>query len=83
MVHRYYGKVDALWRLYFVISNKELSTLCYSWMIVGMIGGEILTGLVRLDLKYFQMALGHTEGIFKGMTALLFRKELSTVLAQD
>ncbi len=81
--NRYYGQTISLWRLYFVESNPDLSRLFFLWMSFGQILMRLVMGALWLRPDELEYAVGQSQGIVRGMTALVKGKDLLTILNED
>ncbi|MEN6374936.1 MAG: glycosyltransferase [Smithella sp.] len=80
MKYLYYGRTVTLWRLYFVELHPEMSRLLFLWMILGQITLRSVWGLISFQFNHIQYALGQVEGIITGLSAVLRKRDISTVL---
>jgi len=81
--YRFHGKSRALWVLYFVKSNRELSLLVYLWTSLGSICGRVLGGLVFRRRDHLEFAIGLVSGLRLGLTALMRRRSLMEVIERE
>lgn len=80
MKHRYYGRTETLWRFAFVESHEELSRPFFLWMQMATLLGRLLKGVVSLETRHFQFALGQAEGTASGLAALLRGSDVGSLL---
>lgn len=78
--HKYYGRTETLWRLYFVAMNEELSRLHYFWMQFTTLAARIMMGVFLFRPKHLQFAAGQIEGLFVGIRVLATGQDLSTLV---
>ena len=80
MKHRYYGRTETLWRFAFVESHEELSRPFFLRMQMATLLGRVLKGIVSLEARHLQFALGQAEGTAAGLAALLRGSEVGSLL---
>ena len=77
MKHKYYGRTDTLWRLYFVCSNREdLSVTAFFAMLVRNIFSCLFHGIFFGRRERLERAFGLIEGFFVGLSFVLRGKDL-------
>jgi glycosyltransferase involved in cell wall biosynthesis len=80
MKHKYYGRTETLWRLYFVATNAELSRRHYFWMQLTTLTARILMGILLFRPKHLQFAAGQMEGLCVGIKVLVTGQDLSVLV---
>jgi glycosyltransferase involved in cell wall biosynthesis len=83
MKYLYYGRTVTLWRLYFVELHPEMSRLLFLWMILGQITLRSVWGLISFQFNHIQYALGQAAGIITGLSAVLRKRDIATVLDES
>ncbi|OSM04439.1 glycosyltransferase [Magnetofaba australis] len=82
-VHRYYGKVETLWRLFFVSRNDALSIGWFLWSMLGTILADLINGARRFERRRLELALGRTDALLKAAWVKLRGKPLVEALRED
>jgi len=81
--HLYYGRTATLWRLYFVISNTDLSKAYFFYMIFSQVIIRFSQGLILLRKDLIVYGLGQIYGCFLGIGALLRNQDITTLLTEE
>ncbi|MCB0406862.1 MAG: glycosyltransferase family 2 protein [Bdellovibrionales bacterium] len=78
----FYGKTETLWRLYFVMSNPELSIFSFLKMILALSVARFILGVAKFRTKHFQFALGQIKGLYLGFLVIFKFKSWTDVLGE-
>jgi len=81
--HRFHGKSRALWLLYFVTSNRELSLAAHLWMSFGSISGRLLGGVLLRRKDHIEFALGLITGLAMGLAAIIRGRKIVDVIERE
>jgi glycosyltransferase involved in cell wall biosynthesis len=80
---RYRGKNSLLWRLYFIESNPEFSTLLYLLQQALIAPLRFIKGLLTRNFDEIKYASGQAEGILISLFAKLKLKSIFTLIHED
>ena len=78
----FYGQTETLWRLYFVMSNPELSVFSFMKMVFALSVARVLLGIAKFRSKHFQFAVGQAKGVFLGLLVIFKIKTWPEVLGE-
>lgn len=78
----FYGETETLWRMYFVMSNPDLSLVAFLKMITVLIFARLALGIGRLKAKHFQFALGQIKGLALGVLVIFKIRSWQDVLGE-
>jgi len=80
-IYRFRGRTTALWHLYFVCQNRDLSILAYIWKIVMIsTAGCLIGGLFRSKRPLLEQHIGAFEGMLLGVKSIIQKKEIIRLL---
>ncbi len=82
MKHVYRGRTETLWRFAFVEAHEELSRASFLWMQLATIIGRMLQGVVSLQWRHIQFALGQIEGVASGLAAVMRGSDVGALLSE-
>jgi glycosyltransferase involved in cell wall biosynthesis len=78
--HRYYGYTETIWRFYFVHMHEELSIASFVVMILATIIGRFVKGIVSVEKRQFEFAIGSINGLRVGFKTIRSGKIFRDVL---
>jgi GT2 family glycosyltransferase len=78
----FHGRVQTLWLLYFVISNRELSINIFYWTLFVRILGKFIKGIALRNSQDIWFAIGQIEGSIQGIKALLAGRNIADVISE-
>jgi glycosyltransferase involved in cell wall biosynthesis len=76
----YKGKMLSIWLLYFVSQHKELSISAWILALISMASGEIIINILKWRIKYLGMPIGRFVGMVVGITYILRKKDISSLI---
>jgi glycosyltransferase involved in cell wall biosynthesis len=80
--HFYYGRAATLWRLYFVMSNTNLSKTLFFYMIFAQVIIRFFQGVIFFRKDPIVHAFGQIYGCFVGIKVLLRMQNIISVLSE-
>lgn len=77
------GKTGVLWRLRFVLSNEDLSTVAFIWMTLSTAVAGCMIGIFKRDTDFIKLHLGRLIGAFLGIKAIFKKQDLIALLTNE
>jgi len=77
---RFHGFARTIWLLHFVRANSDLSTVAFAWMQTGAVAGRLLSGLVTLNRRHVQFAIGQFQALVVGFWTLALGGDLRAAI---
>ena len=83
MKHRFHGRTQTIWWLYFVELNDDLSRTRFFFALFVRIIGRLMRGMLTFRIEHLEFVLGQVEGAIKGLKSILYHGDLVSLMAEE